>query len=96
MNTAKIDLHLHLDGSINIKWAYQKAIEYKTINESMTFEAFYNMMFGYGNNDGLGYTSRGFEKFDILCSVLQSYDDLFEATYSLVETLKTENNSDKP
>ena len=69
MNTAKIELHLHLDGSLNLMWAYHKAIEYKTISQDMTFESFYNMMFGFGNNDGTGYTASGFEKFDILCSV---------------------------
>ena len=87
MSLAKIDLHLHLDGSLNLMWAYKKAIEYKTIDENMTFESFYNLMFGFGNNDGTGYSAQGFEKFDILCSVLQTYDDLFEATYSLVKTL---------
>lgn len=87
MNPAKIDLHLHLDGSLNIMWAYKKAIEYKVINENMSFDSFYNKMHGYGNDDGQAYTAEGFKKFDILCAVLQSYDDLFEATYSLVETL---------
>ena len=87
MNPAKIDIHLHLDGSLNLLWAYNKAIKYKTINEYMTFEDFYNLLFGYGNNDGKGYTATGFEKYDIVCSTLQTYDDLFEATYLLAKTL---------
>ena len=27
MQTARIELHLHLDGSLNVMWAYKKAIQ---------------------------------------------------------------------
>ena len=31
MNTAKVDLHLHLDGSLNLRWAYENNCPYMTI-----------------------------------------------------------------
>ena len=41
MKTAKIELHLHLDGSLNLKWAYYKALQREVIPEKETFEEFY-------------------------------------------------------
>lgn len=82
MNTAKVELHLHLDGSLNLKWAYEKALLRNVIDKDMTFEEYYQIMFSHSVN-----TAAGFKKFDILCDVLQLREDLFEATYNLVKRL---------
>ena len=42
MNTAKIDLHLHLDGSIYLPWAYKTAIKRNVISQDVSFEEYYN------------------------------------------------------
>ena len=83
MNTAKIDLHLHLDGSLNIRWAYEKALKRGVIDKDMSFEAFYDLLFV--NN--IRHSVQSFKKFEIVCDVLQEYDDLFEATYDLCKRL---------
>ena len=41
MKYAKVDLHLHLDGSIHLPWAYQTALKRGIIDESMSFEQYY-------------------------------------------------------
>ena len=79
MNTAKIDLHLHLDGSLNIMWAYKKAIERNVIEKDMTFEEFYNLLF---SNNG-HHSAQSIKKFDLVCDILQDYEDLEEAAYDL-------------
>ena len=79
MNTAKIDLHLHLDGSLNIMWAYRKAIERNVIEKDMTFEEFYNLLF---SNNG-HHSAQSIKKFDLVCDILQDYEDLEEAAYDL-------------
>jgi len=83
MKTALTELHLHLDGSLNIHWAYQKVIEKGILEPSATFEDFYHILF---KNNG-HHSETSIRKFDILCDILQDYDSLFEATYNLVKTL---------
>lgn len=41
MNTAKIDLHLHLDGSLNMRWAWQTAVKRGVVAPECTFEQYY-------------------------------------------------------
>ena len=79
MTTGKIDLHLHLDGSLNIRWAYEKALLREAIDKDMSFEEFYDIL--YMRNKG--HSAENFKKFKILCDVLQTREDLFEATYDL-------------
>ena len=83
MNTAKIDLHLHLDGSIYLPWAYKTALKRNVISKDVSFEEYYNSYYF------TEYKAReeGFKKFDIPLAVLQDYEDLMEATYILVKTL---------
>lgn len=83
MNTAKIDLHLHLDGSIYLPWAYKTALKRNVIREDVSFEEYYNSYYF------TEYKTReeGFKRFDIPLAVLQDYEDLMEATYILVKTL---------
>ena len=64
MDTAKIDLHLHLDGSLNIMWAYKKALQRNVIDKDMSFEDFYNLksattrLMREGETDGREYYFR--------------------------------------
>lgn len=83
MNTAKIDLHLHLDGSIYLPWAYKTALKRNVISKDVSFEEYYNSYYF------TEYKTReeGFKRFDIPLAVLQDYEDLMEATYILVKTL---------
>ena len=83
MNTAKVELHLHLDGSLNIKWAYKKAIEREVVDKNTTFEEFYNLLF---SNNG-SHSAQSIKKFDLVCDLLQYREDLFDATYDLARRL---------
>ena len=83
MNSARIELHLHLDGSLNIRKAYQASLEQKIIPENTSFSEYYAMLY---RRD---YKTReeGFQKFDLVCAVLQTYKDLYAQTYDLVRRL---------
>ena len=83
MNTAKIELHLHLDGSLNIMWAYKKAIERKVVEKQTTFEEFYNLLF----SNNASHSAQSIKKFDLVCDLLQHKEDLFDATYDLARRL---------
>lgn len=83
MNTAKIELHLHLDGSLNIRWAYERSLRQRVIDESCTFEDYYHML--YQNNFAARHVS--ITKFDLVCNILQHYEDLYDAAYDLVKRL---------
>lgn len=83
MNNAKVDLHLHLDGSLNTVWAYKKALQRNVIEKDCSYEDFYNMLFTNNNADN----KTTFSKFDLTCALLQEYEDLYEATYDLCKRL---------
>ncbi|MDO4940362.1 MAG: adenosine deaminase [Erysipelotrichaceae bacterium] len=83
MNAAKVELHLHLDGSLNIKWAYQKLLQRNVLDTTTSFEDFYDILYSMNKE----HTADNFLKFDLLCKTLQYEEDLYEATYNLVELL---------
>lgn len=83
MNTAKIELHLHLDGSLNIAWAYRKALQRNVIEKGTSFEDFYNILFARN----LAHSAESIRKFELVCDLLQSYEDLYDATYDLCRRL---------
>ena len=83
MNTAKIELHLHLDGSLNIRWAYDKALERHIIPQNESFEEFYNRAFALNTE----HSEVSITKFDLMCDLLQTREDLFDATYDLCRRL---------
>ncbi len=83
MNTAKIELHLHLDGSLNIMWAYRKALQREVVRSDMSFEEFYDLLF---SNNG-SHSAQSIKKFDLVCDLLQYYEDLRDATYDLARRL---------
>lgn len=83
MNWAKVELHLHLDGSLNLPWAYQTALKRGVIDSSMSFEEYYTLMY---KND---YPTREerMKKFEFPCSVMQEKEDLSDSIYYLAEHL---------
>lgn len=83
MNTAKIELHLHLDGSLNIMWAYKKALERNVISEDTSFQDFYNILFATTEH----HTAKSIRKFEILCDLLQYREDIYDAVYDLARRL---------
>ena len=42
MNAAKIDLHLHLDGSLYLPWAWKTAVKRGVVEAGSTFEEYYS------------------------------------------------------
>jgi len=83
MNTAKIELHLHLDGSIDLPWAYEVAKKQNDFGCDMSYDQYYNTMYFTGWKT----REEGFKKFELTCSVLQTEENLHDATYRLVEKL---------
>ena len=83
LNTARIELHLHLDGSFNIRWAYEKSLQRGVIPPETTFTEYYNLLFA--NNAKPHNVS--ITKFDLTCSILQTAEDLTEAVFDLVRRL---------
>jgi adenosine deaminase len=83
MQTARIDLHLHLDGSLNLKWVYDRAIRYGAISDGTSFEDFYHIVYANNTKD----RALSIRKFELMCDVLQYREDLVEATRDLVQTL---------
>ncbi len=83
MNWAKIELHLHLDGSIHLPWAYQTALKRGVIDASMTFEEYYDLMYK------VDYPTREerMKRFDFPCAVMQEKEDLADSIYYLAEHL---------
>lgn len=82
-NYAKVELHLHLDGSVNLMWLYKKSLQRNTIDKDMSFEDFYNVLFARN----IAHSGESIKKFDIICDVLQLREDLIEATYELAKYL---------
>ena len=83
MQTARIDLHLHLDGSLNLKWVYDRALRYGAVAPDTSFEAFYDIVYANNTKD----RALSIRKFELMCDVLQHREDLTEATFDLVRTL---------
>ncbi len=84
MKSAKIELHLHLDGSLNIRWAYEEALNKGIIAEGTTFEEFYEILYGRNN---IVHSAESIKKFELVCDVLQEYEELSYATYDLCKRL---------
>ena len=83
-NYARIELHLHLDGSLNLKWAYEKSLVRNVIPEAMSFREYYNLVY----RDNTKPHSTSINKFDLMCDILQEKEDLYAAAYDLVRRLQ--------
>ncbi|MBR2545190.1 MAG: adenosine deaminase family protein [Erysipelotrichaceae bacterium] len=81
--TALVDLHLHLDGSLDLPWAYEESIKAGIIDENCSYEDYYRIVYQtkYKNRED------GFRKFALMCGVLQTRENLFQAAYNLVRRL---------
>lgn len=84
MQTAKIDLHLHLDGSLNLEWAWKTAVKRGVVAADCTFEQYYDRM----HQKNFKTREEGFKKFDFPIAILQTEEDLHDGTLHLIETLE--------
>ncbi|MBR2795311.1 MAG: adenosine deaminase family protein [Solobacterium sp.] len=82
-NYARIELHLHLDGSMNVRWAYEQSLKQGVIEKDCTFRDYYNLVF----RDNAQPHQVSINKFELMCSILQDHDSLFEASLDLVRRL---------
>lgn len=83
MNLARTELHLHLDGSFNIRWAYEKSLQRQVIPKETSFRDYYNMLFENNTKPH----AQSINKFALTCSILQDAEDLAEAAWDLVRRL---------
>lgn len=84
MGLGKIDLHLHLDGSLDLNCAYQLAKERKVIKEDMSFEEFSSKMSVPEDNPSL---EECLKCFDFPLAILQDSEALEKSTYALIKNL---------
>lgn len=76
MKKAYIDLHVHLDGTLNLMWQYRQAIKVGLIEESLTFSEYYDKM-----HPGRDSSSTMFDKFDMPLDVMQDQESIHDAIY---------------
>ena len=82
---ALIDLHLHIDGSLNIRWMYERALLRGIVPADTSFFAYYDTLFP---KEGSG--SAIFDKFDVPLAVMQCQEDIHDACYGLVKEIAEE------
>lgn len=82
MNTGKTELHLHLDGSLDLTHAYETSKKRGVISEDTTFEEYYDSWYTKWLD-----RAEGFKKFDIPINVMQTKEDLYAAGYQIVKIL---------
>lgn len=87
METAKIDLHLHLDGSLHLPWAYETAIKRGVVPSVYSFEEYYERYYQKNFKD----RTESIKKFDFPVSIMQTKEDIRDAVYYLVRTLHEQN-----
>ncbi|MEE3487493.1 MAG: adenosine deaminase [Bulleidia sp.] len=84
MVPALTELHLHLDGSLYLPWAYETAKRQKAVKDDCTFEDFYMMMY----RTDYKTTEEAFLKFDLTCACMQTKKDLHDSVYYLARELQ--------
>ena len=77
-----IDLHLHIDGSLNIRWMYERALLRGIIPADLPFSKYYDSLILTGE-EGAAL----FDKFDVPLKVMQSKEDIHDACYTLVKEI---------
>lgn len=84
MNYARVDLHLHLDGSLYLPLAHKAAIKSGVVKPDCTFEEYYDL------NDITKAKSaaEAIKMFDFPLAVLQTEDQIIEGVYHLVKRLE--------
>jgi len=84
MGLGKVELHLHLDGSLDLECAYRLAKERNVIEESFTFEQFKERMSVPSDNPSL---HECLKCFDFPIAIMQDKEALSECTYTLIRNL---------
>lgn len=84
MNLGKVELHLHLDGSLDLECAYDLAKSRQVIEESMTFEEFCGKMTVPSDNPSL---EECLKCFDFPIAIMQDREALELTTYTLIRNL---------
>ena len=80
----KIDLHLHLDGSLDLECSWKLAKERGIVDMNCTLEQFSSQMIVPSDNPSLHeYLSC----FDLPISILQDHDAIAESVYALIRNL---------
>ena len=83
-NLGKVELHLHLDGSLDLKTAYNLAMERNVMDESWTMEQFTEKMTVPSDNPSL---EECLKCFDFPIAIMQDKEALSECTYTLIRNL---------
>ncbi len=83
MKYAKIDLHLHLDGSLNLPWAWETAKKRGVVAPDYTFEEYYHFM----HRTEFKNREERMTRFDFPIAVMQTKEDLAASMYNLIATL---------
>ena len=68
MNAAKIDLHLHLDGSLYLPWAWKTAVKRGVVEKECTFEEYYSIF----HRRNFKTREEGMKRFDFPIDVMQT------------------------
>ena len=71
-----VDLHVHLDGTLNLKWQYERALKIKAIPSETSFTDYYRMMHPNCSAD-----ENMFNKFDLPLDVMQDEEGIKESIY---------------
>ncbi|MBR2788462.1 MAG: hypothetical protein IKD94_04800, partial [Erysipelotrichaceae bacterium] len=82
MNGKLIDLHLHIDGSLNIRWMYDRALLRGVIAPDTSFEDYWSALFPQKEQ-----SETLFNKYNVPLAVMQRSDDIHDACYVLVKEI---------
>lgn len=85
MGLGKVELHLHLDGSLDLETAFSLAKERNVIDETWTFDQFKEKMTVPSDNPSL---EECLKCFDFPIAIMQDHDALSECYYTLVRNLR--------
>ena len=88
LNFRKVDLHLHLDGSLRISTLYELAIQNNRIDKDMPLEEFEKLC---RVKDDCGSLADFLSCFDLPLKLMQGEENLYRMAYELVETLAIQN-----
>ena len=82
-NYARTELHLHLDGSMTVRFAYEQSLKQGIIDKDCSFRDYYNLVF----RDNAQPHRVSINKFDLMCDILQDAESLHLAAYDLAKRL---------
>ena len=86
MNRKYVDLHLHIDGSLNIAWMYERAKKRKVIPDDMSFEDYYLTLIPSGED-----IEAVFARFDVPLAIMQCEEDIHDSVYELLKEISRDN-----